>query len=191
MSAAEQAGKLAGKPAAPKKPAAQAAKGKSVKGMPARAERASPLGIIGIVLASMCLLGLSPPTFLILVIGMAPTVVSYLFETGNARRALPCMVALNIAGAAPVLNMLWGRSNTISSAFALLSDPYIWLLMYGSAGAAFALLWVMPRLAQAVIDSSARDQRAKFVSAQEALVAEWGAEIAQPTMAPAPRKPPG
>ena len=169
------------------KPAPAPARGKA--GKPAGAQRVSLLGILAMLLGAACLLGLSPPSFIILVIGMAPTVVSYLFETGSARRALPCMVALNIAGVAPVLNMLWSRSNSLSSAFALLSDPYIWLLMYGSAGASFALLWAMPLLARAVIDSNARGKRAALVAAQEKLAAEWGADVAQPVMPPPSRQP--
>ena len=155
---------------------------------PTGGQRANPLGIIVLLAIGFAMLALSPPSFMIAVIGMAPTVISYLFETGSARRALPCMVALNIAGVAPVLNMLWGRSNSIASAYALLSDPYIWLLMYGSAGAAFGLLWLMPRMAQAFIDSSARSQRAKLVAEQEKLVEEWGADVAQAPVAPPPRR---
>jgi hypothetical protein len=191
MSAAGRTQKLAGK--APAKAGAKiAAAPKHAPGNggnPPGAQRASPFGIVTILFVAACLLGLSPPSFIILVIGMAPTVISYLFETGSARGALPCMVALNIGGVAPVLSMLWGRSNSISSAYALLSDPYIWLLMYGSAGGAFALLWMMPRVAQVVIDSNARGQRAKLAAEQEKLVAEWGAEVAQAGAAPAPAKP--
>jgi hypothetical protein len=177
------------------KPAAALPKGRAPAGarpataVGAGAARVNPLGIVLVLAFSVAVLGLSAPSFIILVTGMAPTAISYFFESGNARRALPCMVALNIAGVAPVLNMLWARGGSISAAYALLRDPFMWLLMYGAAGAAYGLIWMMPRLVQSVLDANARSRRADLVKQQEKLLEELGADVAAASAVQQRKKP--
>jgi hypothetical protein len=182
-------GRVAAKPAAAMPKGRAPAGGRPATAVRPGGARVNPLGIVLVLAFSAAVLGLSAPSFMILVTGMAPTAISYFFESGNARRALPCMVALNIAGVAPVLNILWGRGGSISAAYGLLRDPFMWLLMYGAAGAAYGLIWIMPRVVQAVLDANARSRRADLVKEQEKLLEEWGADVATASALPQPKKP--
>ncbi|HYM30068.1 MAG TPA: hypothetical protein VEU47_02135 [Candidatus Cybelea sp.] len=144
---------------------------------PPPAQHVSVFGALLVAMTGAAVLGLSPPSFMIVATGMAPSLISYFFETGGARRPLPCMVALNIAGVAPALNMLWSKGATVSAAYALLRDPYIWLLMYGAAGLAYGLIWAAPRVMQAIIDANAQSRRTQYVAVQAKLVADWGEAV--------------
>jgi len=141
-------------------------------------------GLAGMTAALIALAGagslyaVSPATFMVLATGLTPTVVAFFFETGRGRSVVGSMAALNIAGVAPVISFLWGRGDTMAAAAQLLRDPFMWLLMYGSAALAVGLLWAAPRLSHLVIEANAGQQRARLVQQQLALVEEWGNEVA-------------
>lgn len=80
---------------------------------------------------------LAPASFVVALAALAPSVVYAVVERRN-KEAVHCVTAFNLTGMMPVLGLLWGGDNSLSSAIALLSNPLSWLVMYGAVVVALA-----------------------------------------------------
>ena len=127
--------------------------------------------------ALLMLMMFLPAAFILVCIGMAPTVVAVLFDGNRGARALPCMALLNLAGVVPVFAMLADRGGSVSATMDLLLDPFVWGLWYGGAGAAVFLLWSCPLVVRSWNDTVARRDQKKMEQIREKLIAEWGKQI--------------
>jgi hypothetical protein len=117
------------------------------------------------------------PTFLILIGGMTPSIVSFMTERRAGKNASRCMATLNLTGVAPVLFKLWNQGHRVNVALDLLADPVNWLLMLGPAVVALGMLSFLPTVAGTVLQMQARQRLAALKIRQEKLVEEWGADV--------------
>jgi hypothetical protein len=120
-----------------------------------------------------------PPTMLVLLSGMIPSIVAALLNTRRGNGNLPAMIALNLSGVIPVLGILWQRGGTFHEAFILLVDVYMWLAMFGGAGIAMFLTWSVPVCMYAIYDVQAKSSVRKLLKQQRKLVEEWGAQVGE------------
>ncbi|MDG2284551.1 MAG: hypothetical protein P8N43_03345 [Alphaproteobacteria bacterium] len=74
------------------------------------------------------------PTVLILCVGMAPTVAAFLVDRRREKYTTLCVGSMNFVGVIPFLATLWTEGPSFDMAFTILSDPFSWLMMLGSAG---------------------------------------------------------
>lgn len=124
-----------------------------------------------------------PPTMLVLLSGMIPSIVAALLNTRRGGSNLPAMIALNLAGVIPVLGILWQRGGNFHQAFILLADVYMWLAMFGGAGLAMFLSWGVPVCVYAVYDVQAKSSVRKLFKQRRKLVEEWGAQVGAEALA--------
>jgi len=127
--------------------------------------------------AALCA-ALAFPTVMVIAAGMAPTLVAFFIERRAGGGATHCMATMNLAGVAPVVAMLWDQGNTMDAALLLLGDVFNWLLMFGAAAIAVAMLWVMERAAAVSLRGAARRRLRWLLARQEKLISEWGKEVA-------------
>ncbi|WP_339630601.1 hypothetical protein [uncultured Sneathiella sp.] len=118
----------------------------------------------------------APPTMLILIVGMIPSLVAILLKTERTG-ALAAMLAFNLAGIIPVIGILWERGQTFREAFKLLSDVYMWLSMFGGAGIAVFLAWAVPIVVFSAYELQAKANIAKLEKQRSKLVEEWGGQF--------------
>ncbi len=119
----------------------------------------------------------APPTMLVLGCGMVPSVVATFLNTSKVKGSIAAMFAFNLAGVIPVLGYLWQRGHTFDQAARLLTDVYMWLLMFGSAGIAAFLLWGVPIVVQAGYEVQARQVIKRLERRRSKLIEEWGGQI--------------
>jgi len=119
----------------------------------------------------------APPTMIVIAAGMVPTVVATFLNTSKVKGSIAAMFALNLAGVIPVLGFLWTRGHSIDQAVRLLTDVFMWLLMFGSAGVAAFLLWGVPIVVQAGYEVQARQAINKLGRRRSKLIEEWGGQI--------------
>ncbi|MFT6556878.1 hypothetical protein [Sneathiella sp.] len=119
----------------------------------------------------------APPTMLVLACGMIPSVIAIFLNTSKVRGSIAAMFACNLAGVLPVVGFLWDRGHTLNQAVRLLSDPYMWLLMFGSAGVAGFLLWGVPIFVQGVYEVQAAQVVKRLQRRRAKLIEEWGGQI--------------
>lgn len=117
------------------------------------------------------------PTFLLLLIGMAPSIVAVIIDNRPGKVTARAIAYLNFTGALPFALQLWTGPNSISGAIELASDPTSLMIMYSAAAAGWALNFIMSPIMTAYL-SVQHEARARSISKrQEALIKEWGGEV--------------
>lgn len=125
-----------------------------------------------------------PAIFVIVCVGMAPSMIAVFVDPDRNLRALPCTVALNLAGVIPVVALLWQQGNSLNDATELLHDVFIWALMYTGVALSMFLLWIAPVIVKAVLETVARHGRWRLERARERMLKEWGEGIAEAAKTP-------
>jgi len=119
----------------------------------------------------------APPTIIVLAVGMIPSIIARFANPARVPGTIASMIALNLAGVIPALGFLWERGHTIDQALDLLSDPYMWLMMYGGAGVAAFLLWGVPTVVLAFYEVQAKQHIKRLEKRRSKMIEEWGAQI--------------
>ena len=117
------------------------------------------------------------PTFLLMVIGMAPSIVAYIVDVRAGKVTARAIGYLNFAGCLPYAFKLWTGQNTISGVIELVFDPSALMIMYSSAAVGWMLVFIMSPIMSAYLVVLHEAKLRSIASRQEALVKEWGKEV--------------
>ena len=125
------------------------------------------------------------PTALVLVIGGLPTLVAVVVDGHRRHHLARCVGFLNFAGVAPYLAKIW-MNHTVLAAMRMLTDPFVWLVMYGAAALGWIIYLSAPSIAWMQVELTG-SRRIKILKArQHQLIAEWGEEVAGAAAQPTP-----
>jgi NADH:ubiquinone oxidoreductase subunit 5 (subunit L)/multisubunit Na+/H+ antiporter MnhA subunit len=164
------------------KPAAKApAKG------PARPMKAVPVAtkaqmgsgtLILWAIAFVSILFLLTGSVILLLIGMAPTIVAYLIDRTPKKFAAWCVGGMNFTGVLPSFLKYWDRGESVRNAIAVAFNPFDLTVMYGAAAFGWMLYQAIPPVVAAMIAVSAQHRIAKLRARQRELIKEWGEALA-------------
>lgn len=140
---------------------------------PAKKGMGTPPMIIGGLMLAFFIKG----SFILLLVGMLPSVVCYYGDTSKRRDAFRIVLACNLSGVLPFLTELVLHDNNTSLLLQYLMDPTVWLMMYLSAGIGYILVRGMPYLVEFAYELSNTARIARLQSMQNRLIDEWGPEI--------------
>jgi hypothetical protein len=118
------------------------------------------------------------PTVLLIGMGLLPTFAALLVDVHPRKFAAWSVGLLNGSGLLPYLGKLWAGGNTLDGAVAVLSDLLAWLVIYSAAGVGWLIYMGMPALGALVMEVRARQGIRRLKSEKEALIAEWGDQVA-------------
>lgn len=133
--------------------------------------------LIGLVVVALSFTIIALPTVTVFLIGMIPTLVCSIVDLTPGRFALRCVAAMNFAGVAPFLKLLWIDGHDMSAALGIITDPFAWLVFYGTAGFGWGLFFSVPGLISAVQTLNAERRVNALRARQNALAEEWGSSI--------------
>ncbi len=124
------------------------------------------------------LLLFEPTMAALIVVGLAPSLVALFFDHGAFRRPrLITLCCFNLAGFLPYFARLLSAHDRVGEFFSMITDIYVWAVIYGATALGAGLLWIGPFLA-AIVLQALNDERIKEVEKRQlALVKEWGAEV--------------
>ncbi len=125
-----------------------------------------------------------PAIYIVVCVGMTPSMIAVFVDPDRNLRSLPCIVALNLAGVVPVVALLWQQGNSLNEATELLQDVFIWALMYAGVVLSMFLAWIAPVIVKAVLETVARHARRRLEGAREKMLKEWGEGIAEDARSP-------
>ena len=117
------------------------------------------------------------PTSSILVLGMFPTVVSYLTDRDRRKTAATSVGAMNICGVLPFEFNLWSGENSMAHAGAMLRDPFTWVSMWGAAMIGSIIYYSVPSVIGAFLAHRSAARVAELERRQTALREAWGGEV--------------
>jgi hypothetical protein len=116
------------------------------------------------------------PTALILVVGGLPTLVAVVVDRHPRHYLSRCVGFPNLAGITPYLIKIWMHHTTIA-AMEMLTDPFVWLVMYGAAAIGWLIYLSAPSIAWLQVELMG-GYRANILKARRRkLIEEWGDEI--------------
>ena len=117
------------------------------------------------------------PTVLLLLIGMAPSIVAYIVDKRPRKVTARSIGYLNFAGCLYYALKLWTGQNTISGVFELVSEPSALMIMYSSAAAGWMLNFIMVPIMSAFLAVRHEAKNRSISSRQEGLIKEWGSVV--------------
>ena len=146
----------------------------SGKGAPPKAKvRQSILGVFLVVI----LIGLSLSTFVIVAVGLIPTLATFIVQRGPQNVTTHVILAFNLSGVIPVVAWLWHAGGTLPAAFQVLANPMSWAAMYGAAGIGALVMFIGPQCVSFTLERCAIAQIAALKDRQKRLVGEWGLDL--------------
>ncbi len=130
------------------------------------------------------------PTILLLVIGMAPSIVAFIIDKRPRKVTARSIGYLNFAGVLPYALKLWTGQNTISGVMELVLEPAALMIMYSAAAAGWTLNFIMAPIMSAYLAVKHESKARSIGSRQEELIKEWGSEVkGQAAVQAAPQQP--
>ena len=115
--------------------------------------------------------------FLLVLFGVIPTIIAFYADTSDERLKVSTIACCNLSGVLPYALRLHAEHNSWSRLTAMLSDPMIWLQMYGMAGLGYMLIRFCPMLYHTTLRAINRSIAFQVEQRQEVLVKEWGEGI--------------
>lgn len=128
------------------------------------------LGFIGMAV-------FAAPTCVLLAFGMVPSIVAYVAERGKRPMLAFTIAPLNLAGLMPYLLELWTGHDQMPTVVHLLTNVYVWLVIYLSAGAGWLVFMAMPQVVTFVLQRSLDGRKAELKALLNKLRADWGAAV--------------
>ncbi len=116
-------------------------------------------------------------TTIILLAGMLPTIVAaYLDKTKEKMRGIT-IGAMNLAGCTPFIMQLWLENPTMETSLNILSDPFVWMIMYSAAAIGYCIEWVVVGAISIFVEERAQLRVKSIEKQQEQLRTRWGKEV--------------
>lgn len=125
-----------------------------------------------------------PAVAALLIVGLAPTIVSWLAnQSPNRKNQVLTVLAFNLAGTMPYLAKVVQSPRGLNMVMEITGDVFSWLVMYGAASAAMVMLLAAPQLAALVLQMMAHDRLKSIATSQARLVDDWGEAVSGQTEA--------
>jgi hypothetical protein len=117
------------------------------------------------------------PTILLMVIGMAPSIVAFIVDKRPGKVTARAIGYLNLAGCLPYAIKLWTSQNTITGVLSLVGEPSALMIMYSSAAVGWMLNFIMTPIMMAYLVVQHELKARTIGNRQEQLIKEWGGEV--------------
>lgn len=148
------------------------------KASPQGAKKGLGLGLGAGMLGFVAAVILIPAVAALLLVGLAPTIASWLAnQSPNRKNQVLTVLAFNLAGIMPYMAKVAGSPRGLNEVMEITSNVFAWLVMYGAAGAAMVMLLAAPQLAALVLQMMAHDRLKSIAASQARLVEEWGEAV--------------
>ena len=126
-----------------------------------------------IILITGCAI-LSPPTILLLAVGLLPTGIAYILDKSDEKYQVLCIGSLNVCGVFPYLLEIWFENHSLNVALHTISNFLSLTLIFVSAGIGLALFRYVPPVISSLLKIIAKRRLLHLRSVQRNLVEQWG-----------------
>ena len=130
-----------------------------------------------LIVISIVLIVLIKSTFVFVICGLIPSFVAYYVDATQNRRTFHTVFACNLSGVLPFVSDLVLSGNQTDNMQIMLSDVYVWFIMYASAAFGWGLVWAGPHAAELFLKAFNTGQITRMQGMQQRLMEEWGEDI--------------
>ncbi|MCG8545629.1 MAG: hypothetical protein MJE12_15625 [Alphaproteobacteria bacterium] len=116
-------------------------------------------------------------SIILLIVGMAPTVVAILIDRSPQKTCARTVGYLNFAGCVPWAVQYWIGGGDLDRVFDMVGDPYVLLVMYASAGVGWLLFFAMRPVAASYLAVAGDIKASQLKKRQQDLIEGWGPEV--------------
>lgn len=133
----------------------------------------------GLLLTVTCLLGVMfIPVALVLIVGMAPTVVAGMIDKSAQKLKAVTVGFMNFAGCYPfLLTLIVQHGNSPEIAFDIIFQPLNIVVIYTAAALGYVIELGVTRLVAAYMVQSAENRIEEIADEQKDMVKRWGQEV--------------
>lgn len=120
------------------------------------------------------------PTVLLLVVGMAPTLVAFfIVDRHPSKYSTRAVGYLNFSGCLPYALDLWrgGGVWDFEILFTIITDPFILLVMYSAAAVGWMILFGTPPFVASYLAVTSELREKTLKARQKEIIAEWGRNV--------------
>lgn len=140
--------------------------------------RGRRLALVLLLLFGAMLFFLAAPLFIVFLIGMVPTVVAFICDRDREKFSAIAIGAGNLAGVVPFLVALAMQGPTLVRAGATVTDIFSLAVMFGGAGAGWAVVTVLPSIVAVYMNVTTEARIQRLRKNQRKLIDEWGPDVA-------------
>ena len=116
-------------------------------------------------------------SIILLIVGMAPTVVAILTDRSPQKVCARTVGYLNFAGCVPWAVQYWIGGGDLERVFDMVGDPYVLLVMYASAAVGWLLYYAMRPVAASYLAVNNEIKASQLKKRQQDLIDGWGPEV--------------
>jgi hypothetical protein len=146
---------------------------------PAPAKKRSWSIVLWVAIPALLVFAL--PTLVLVVLGLAPTMVAAVIDRRAEKYAAYCVGGFNISGVIPYLFLLWASGDTMHALGSIVGSPFAWLAMYGAAALGWLANYWTPLIMVRVMSARDRREAAQLRRRQQQILEEWGPEVMPPS----------
>jgi hypothetical protein len=130
-----------------------------------------------ITLVAGCILLISKFAFVFFTISMLPSITSIFIDNRANKCASSTLCGFNLIGIGPYIFNIFNSSNVNETAKVLLTDIYVWAVIYGCAALGCITIWAIPQLMARIFQTKALYRINKINQEQQELKETWGEEV--------------
>lgn len=130
--------------------------------------------LIGLTVASAVIFKMG---VFLLFVGMLPAIVAYETDHTKFKFLSSTVAAFNFAGVFPDMMQVFIEGGTAQILIIKLLDPYVWMVMYGSAALGWCMVWVSPIIASTTLEGIYSGRILHLEGLQKKAEEEWGPEV--------------
>lgn len=117
------------------------------------------------------------PTFVMVAVGMVPTLVALLTDDDKEHSSAIAIGSLNFVGILPFVIDLWIKGQSIATTFAILTQGTTWLVILGAAAVGKLIIFVVPQVTASFTLINAEHRLKLLKENLNSLQAAWGPDV--------------
>jgi hypothetical protein len=131
------------------------------------------------VIVCMLLIAMLQFGFIFLVLALLPSIAAYCVDEDYERSTFRTIFACNLAATMPTLTPMFvsGLKFKYFEIGGTISDPKVWLFIYGGAGVGFGMIYFGRGIGRIILTLKHKFQISFLERSQEKLLEEWGEQV--------------
>lgn len=113
----------------------------------------------------------------VLVIGMIPSIVSFIVDSTKGKMRAITVSCVNFAGCTPFMIEVFKKGGGMETAISYILEPRTIVVMYMAAAMGYLIDWAMTGLVSSIVVQKAKRRMKDVQNQQKDLVERWGVEV--------------